>query len=513
MMVVTMSRRSLGACVAPVGLLCAAALALAGCLGIGSESGQSRGESLEAPADLPGAAGAGLDAGIASPAEAKDVGIGDKVDTSLPAADTGAKQDVPAQPTKDLPAEDPGTGSGADTAADDDPGPDTASPRDSGPADVPIAPPTGGLSCPLQWEECLGAFPGCYMAPCEEVASCPVTGCGNDGPQLQWVVHGQDLCGNGWVVLGDDEGRLGVADVGGTGYEGMDFTLTLDGEPHGRCSIMGLPTGAIRYQMSCVDLDGERMSATVLEEGWQGPCGQCQDSSGCYELRAAPIACMTILPCPEMPDQVRIDGDGCRVVLRLEAEPAPGIDGWISHAGIFTLRATGANVPSVHCSLPRTAEGFGPAVCTMGQGAPPMEIDAHLVRVPDDACPLPQCISEQTCKLLEIGDRCKDGACTCEGNPACGEGTVCVPRKGAPGGCGPERLWRDPRACISDADCLECLAGQQPACCDEIIDGSALDAVNYLHDCPACCSCSQSCEDVVAPTSVSCRSGRCTYGW
>ncbi len=504
-------------------LWCAGALICAGCLGVGSERGRSGVAAVKATDDTgpaPGTTagdGSGVDlegtdegsAGGSSPADT------DPSDTTSAAQDEGHEPPVSDLPPTDLPEEDPG----GDTSSPEDPGTDAPSTEDLPTGDAGAQPPPDGLSCPLQWEECLGAFPGCYMEPCDDFAPCPVTGCDTDGPVLNYVLHGRDLCGNGWVVLGDDEGRLGVSDVGVDGYEGMTFTLLLDGEALGRCSIMGLPTGAIRYQMECLDSAGERFSATVLEESWGGPCPQCEDSSGCYELQASPINCLTIMPCPEVPDRISIEaGTGgfrtpCSVTLRFEAEPAPAIGGWISHAGILTLRASGANAASVHCSLPPTAEGFGPAVCMMGSGGEPMELDAHLVRVPDDPCALPQCISEQTCEILEIGDSCQGGDCRCEGNPACDEGTVCVPGRGAPAGCGPEPMWRDPRACEKDADCLECVAAQQPVCCDELIDGSALDAVNYLHDCPACCSCSQSCEDVVAPTSVSCRSGRCTYGW
>lgn len=375
------------------------------------------------------------------------------------------------------------------------------------------------LECPLAWETCAPVMPGCYFSEeCPELDDCPISGCGTDGPEVESIVFGHDQCGVPWVELREASGRLTThpwRELAGPYETPIFFDVLLDGVPTTQCEIVGLPTGAIRYQLTCRD-GGEVAYMAVLEPMDYWGCDPCEDVSGCYELETPPILCNAILPCPTPPSRARIAmTQECSFSLRLEEPPAQEVRGWVSSGGLLTFSAQIAG-EGVSCTLQRDGDTFGPAVCivpsSLGGGI--LRAEGYLTPLDDAECALPECILDATCEALRIGDECREGICRCDGEPACTEGHVCAPGSGAPGSCAPEELWDDARACTEDADCRTCLAGEIPACCDQIIDGSALDAVNVFHDCPTCCTCEQSCEGVTAPADVECGpGGRCRYVW
>ena len=371
------------------------------------------------------------------------------------------------------------------------------------------------LDCALFWESCTPLFPGCYFTEgCDEVPDCPISGCGTDGPAVEAVLFGLDACGVPWVELREPSGRLTTrpwrASAEGYGAP-FEFDVLLDGEPTTHCSFAELPTGAIRYQLMCYEADGALAYAAVMEgeEAADGPA--CDDAGGCYRVEAPPILCNALLPCPAAPERARVEmGAGCSVTLRFEEEPALPFHGWLSRSGFLTFNLSG-DMGGARCTLDFDGDDYGPAVCTTQGGS--LALDLGLVRIADATCALPDCVLDSTCARSRAGDRCEGGVCTCDGGPTCGDGTVCAPESEADEACVPTALWDDPRACRTDADCQACLAGTDPVCCDQLVDGSALDAVNVFHPCPTCCTCSLSCEGVVAPSSVVCRSGRCGYRW
>ena len=384
------------------------------------------------------------------------------------------------------------------------------------------------LPCALAWETCAPVFPGCWAGEdCPAPADCPITGCGTDGPAVERVVFGVDACGVPWVDLVEPSGRLATRPWtdGASPYPSrFHFDVLLDGAPTTRCSIEDLPTGAIRYQLLCFEPDGTPAYAAVLEP--DAGCPPCADPAGCYALDAPPILCTALLPCPEPPERARVEASagGCTATLRLEEPPGPlALPAWTSTRGFLTLSTLVGDplegdpaVPRATCTLAPAADGYGPAVCTLVQGGQlsSFGLDLRAVRDEDDpTCALPECVLDTSCEQRRVGDRCREGACTCAGGPPCGEGTVCAPESGVPGGCVPTPLWDDPRACFADDDCRRCLADAPPACCDQLIDGSALDAVNVFHDCPTCCTCEHACEDVLPPGDVACEQGRCQYRW
>ncbi len=421
--------------------------------------------------------------------------------------------------------------SAADTAAPaaDSAAPDTTTPSDSAvtgdtaPAsDVVVGPPSRDpLTCALAHETCSGLMGRtCYFGDgCEGLPDCPISGCGSGGPEIDWVLFGWDLCQAPWVVLGDASGRLETTEITGDApyLSPIRFTVLLDGAPTTTCELFELPTGAIRYQLSCFNAAGTLEFAAVLEDFEQG-CPECPEVGGCYALEGADVLCAQLGTCPTPPTRLFIEPSGrcaARVLLEgpLLAEPLPA---WVSHDGVLTLgRRWDVSAPS--CSFPPTdGGGLGPAVCTLRAADGSVSTVtgvSKLTPASAGSCAIPECVLVETCEAAEIGDDCTNGVCTCGAGPACTLPLVCGVKADGQPGCVHETLWKDPRACFSADDCQPCLAGQAPSCCDEILDGSALDAVNTLHACPTCCSCSQPCTGVSIPKSVTCTGGQCRYEW
>ena len=314
--------------------------------------------------------------------------------------DSGHVEDpVPDGPEADTPVSE-------DAPTTDLPAPDMLPPRDltdTGEEEL----------CVMQWEECLVPLPGCWMSECPELTECTIAGCDPEAPGIYHLIQGGDYCGNGWVVLGDATGRIEARDiVRHSPYGELSFTTYLDEDPQTTCNVVGLPTGAIRYQMTCNDLDGEAVYAAVLETG---PCPDCRDVAGCYAVEADPIIC-GFMPCPDRVEKVQIlssGGDGCRVSMRFDTASMTLIYGWVSYDGVLTLEYNRYGEDSFACTFENTGDSFGPAICRSGhgEGATTMELDISLTRTDEDLCELPECVLDESCQMSNLGETCVDGHC------------------------------------------------------------------------------------------------------
>jgi hypothetical protein len=349
------------------------------------------------------------------------------------------------------------------------------------------------------------------MDPCPDLTECTIAGCSADAPDVVAVIWGGDFCGGAWVnlVVADGTGRVRAVDAQAADpYGEVTFTVELDGQATTECSLVGLPTGAIRYQLVCFEGDTS-VYAAVLEDMGAPGCQPCPDATGCYDIDAPPVIC-DFPPCPAFPERGHIEGGGCRADIRIEEEPAPSLRGWVAHDGTLSVTAEEtADSPSVVCSLPSTETGgFGPAVCIFDGTETPVEVDLALSPTGTAECALPQCVSAATCELLRIGNACTQGACSCNEGAACLDGEACSDEYG----CVAVEMLDGPRVCTDDADCKPCLVGANPACCDQFYDGSALEAVNVYHACPDCCTCELACgSDIPSVTGIHCVGGRCEY--
>lgn len=267
------------------------------------------------------------------------------------------------------------------------------------------------LDCPLQFEECLQLIPGCYEEPCPDFEGCPLTGCDSDPPDVEYLLHGSDYCGDFWIELGDPTGRLEARDAEmTTPYGGGAFSAYLDGELMTTCEYVGLPTGAIRYQMTCSDSAGQIVHASVLEVGENCPC---PDLSGCYAVEAEQIICDPG-PCPPTIDLLRIEQtSSCRVWVVVDEARIFTASGWVSMDGTLTLDMRYADSPFNVCSLINDGGALGPAICHVGTGddAAIVPIDVTLTPTGDDSCDLPECISDESCQRASLGETCVDGSC------------------------------------------------------------------------------------------------------
>lgn len=293
----------------------------------------------------------------------------------------------------------------------DEPAPDLLTDPTSDATPVDVSGPPDPLDCPLQFEECLQLIPGCYEEPCPDFEGCPLTGCDTDPPDVEYLMHGSDYCGDFWIELGDPTGRLEARDAEmTTPYGGGSFSVNLDGEPTTTCNYVGLPTGAIRYQMNCSDSAGQVVHASVLEVGENCPC---PNLAGCYSVEAEQIICDPG-PCPPTIDVLRIDQTGsCRVWLVVDEARIFTASGWVSSDGILTLDMRYTDAPFNVCSLINVDGVLGPAICHVGTGddAVIILIDVTLTPIGDDSCELPECISDESCQRASLGETCVDGVC------------------------------------------------------------------------------------------------------
>lgn len=292
--------------------------------------------------------------------------------------------------------------------------PDIGIDSEVGPA-IPL--PTELPACPLSFEECLGPHPGCYFDECEGLAECPITGCDTNPPELSYVIHGADLCEDAWVVLGDATGRLEARDVVRALPWGLvTFTAYLDGVARSTCRIEGLPTGAVRYQMTCDDMTGVPVHASVLEIS--SSCPECPDLSGCYDIEAPPLICDPF-SCPEV-EVLRIRSTGgCGFQIDIDQLSTPLLAGWISHDGILTFGYAftgGGGIrggTALTCSLSPTDDGFGPAICRLFSDGEEttLSYDTSISLRTEPDCPLPECVRARTCEIAGLGEECVDGMC------------------------------------------------------------------------------------------------------
>ena len=284
------------------------------------------------------------------------------------------------------------------------------------PPPLDISDATEPEGCVRSWEECLVPIPGCWTPespPYPELTDCSIAGCGPDVPGIDHLIHGGDYCDNAWVVLGDASGRIEARDlVRETLYGEYSFTTYLDGDPVSYCNVHGLPTGAIRYQMMCDDPSGETIYAAVLETG---PCPDCRDVQGCYEVENDDIICL-VVGCADPIDKVEIrarGGDGCRVYLRADTASIQTLSGWVSYDGVLTLGYDRYGSEPLNCTFENDGDGFGPALCRFGRGdgAETFELDIFLTPIDDEPCDLPECVLDESCVRSNLGERCVDGEC------------------------------------------------------------------------------------------------------
>ena len=304
----------------------------------------------------------------------------------------------PLEPVEDAPTSDP--------LPPDMPVPDLPRPTDISDTGEPEG-------CVRRWEECLVPIPGCWMHECPELTDCSIAGCGPDVPGITHYMHGGDFCDNDWIVLGDASGRIEARDVvHSTPYGDVTFTTYLDGDPVSYCHVNGLATGAIRYQMTCNDLDGAAIHAAVLE---MGPCPSCPDIDGCYEVDNADIICI-LLGCTDPIEEVQLrvrPGDGCRVDLRADILSTRVMSGWVSYDGVLNLGFNQYGLDPLFCTLPVSDDGFGPALCRYGHGdgAETYTIEVYLTRTGEESCELPECVIDESCQMAGVGEDCVNGEC------------------------------------------------------------------------------------------------------
>ena len=347
--------------------------------------------------------------------DAQEVGSGDMTFPTPDLSDLGRVTDLVAdegrQDSDVFEADHAEDAVRADTPNRDLPPADTSTEDTPSPSDLEEV--SEVVDCVLQWEECLVPYPGCWMSECPELTECSVAGCGSDVPDIDHLIHGGDFCGNTWVTLGDASGRVEARDiVRDSPYGEFSFTTHLDGEPATICQVHGLPTGAIRYEMTCDDLDGEPVHAAVLE---QGPCPDCPSVEGCYAIEADSVIC-GFMPCPDQAEQVQIlasGSTGCRLTMRFDTTSIPTFGGWVSYEGVVTLGYNQYGTDSVTCTFSNSGESLGPALCRMGNGedAETMAIDIFLTPTGEELCDLPECVFDESCQRANLGESCVDGEC------------------------------------------------------------------------------------------------------